>query len=178
MANLSDILGTRAFVGAKVVADEIDSEAASAGQQLAADGAGGASWQSMQTLPSQTGQGGKFLRTNGSSLSWDAGVTGPTGPVGPTGPQGAASTVAGPTGPQGATGPQGVTGPTGPTGATFPSQTGNAGRFLTTDGSNPSWSSTVTSPTAAGSNGVRNVTISTSAPTGGNDGDIWMVYTP
>lgn len=33
-----------------------------------------------------------------------------------------------------------------------------------------------TSPTAAGSNGFRNITISTSAATGGNDGDVWLVY--
>lgn len=36
---------------------------------------------------------------------------------------------------------------------------------------------TVVSPTAAGSNGVRNITMSTSAPTGGSDGDVWLVYT-
>lgn len=35
---------------------------------------------------------------------------------------------------------------------------------------------TVVSPTAAGSNGVRQVTMSTSSPTGGNDGDMWLVY--
>jgi len=34
----------------------------------------------------------------------------------------------------------------------------------------------VVSPTSAGSNGVRNITMSTSAPTGGNDGDVWIVY--
>lgn len=35
---------------------------------------------------------------------------------------------------------------------------------------------TVVSPTAAGSNGVRQITMSTSAPTGGADGDVWLVY--
>ena len=34
----------------------------------------------------------------------------------------------------------------------------------------------VVSPTAAGSKGVRQITISTSAPSGGNDGDVWLVY--
>ena len=34
----------------------------------------------------------------------------------------------------------------------------------------------VVSPTGAGSNGVRQITISTSAPSGGNDGDVWLVY--
>lgn len=34
----------------------------------------------------------------------------------------------------------------------------------------------VVSPTAAGSNGVRDITISTLTATGGADGDIWLVY--
>lgn len=33
-----------------------------------------------------------------------------------------------------------------------------------------------TSPTAAESNGFRNITMSTSSATGGSDGDIWLVY--
>lgn len=36
---------------------------------------------------------------------------------------------------------------------------------------------TVASPTSAGSIGVRQVTVSTSAPSGGADGDVWLVYT-
>lgn len=32
------------------------------------------------------------------------------------------------------------------------------------------------SPTAAGSVGFRNITMSTSSPSGGNDGDVWLVY--
>lgn len=35
---------------------------------------------------------------------------------------------------------------------------------------------TATSPTAAGSKGLRNITISTAEPTGGADGDVWLVY--
>lgn len=35
---------------------------------------------------------------------------------------------------------------------------------------------TVVSPTAGGSTGVRQITASTSAPTGGADGDVWLVY--
>lgn len=87
----------------------------------------------------------------------------------------------------------------------LPDQTGNSGKFLTTDGSVASWAvvdlsskadiasptftGTVTvdnitatgtveivSPTAAGSTGPRDITMSTSAPTGGNDGDVWLVY--
>lgn len=33
------------------------------------------------------------------------------------------------------------------------------------------------SPTAVGSSGFRNITMSTSAPTGGSDGDVWLLYT-
>ena len=42
----------------------------------------------------------------------------------------------------------------------------------------PSFSGTTTvvSPTSAGSSGVRNITMSTSAPSGGSDGDVWLVY--
>ena len=87
----------------------------------------------------------------------------------------------------------------------LPSQTGNAGKYLTTDGSNPSWATvdlsskaniasptftgTVTvdnltatgtvnivSPTADGSTGPRDITMSTASPSGGNDGDVWLQY--
>jgi len=34
----------------------------------------------------------------------------------------------------------------------------------------------VASPTAAVSNGVRQITMSTAVPTGGSDGDVWLVY--
>jgi hypothetical protein len=42
----------------------------------------------------------------------------------------------------------------------------------------PSFTGTalVVSPTSAGSRGVRNITMSTSTPTGGSDGDVWLVY--
>lgn len=98
----------------------------------------------------------------------------------------------------------------GVTGA-LPSQTGNNGRFLTTNGTTASWSTilfsnisttpttlsgygitdaintsattqtksgnlNVVSPTAAGSTGVRQVTMSTANPSGGADGDMWLVY--
>ena len=36
--------------------------------------------------------------------------------------------------------------------------------------------SNIVSPTAAGSNGIRKITMSTSAPTGGVDGDVWLQY--
>jgi hypothetical protein len=58
----------------------------------------------------------------------------------------------------------------------IPSQTGNAGEFLVTDGTQTLWSSSVISPTASVSIGVRNITISTASATGGNDGDVWLRY--
>jgi Major tropism determinant N-terminal domain len=66
---------------------------------------------------------------------------------------------------------------------------GTTSQFLRGDGSwqaitgfLPSSGGTLTgtvsgvSPTSAGSNGFRNITISTSAPSGGSSGDIWFVY--
>jgi hypothetical protein len=84
------------------------------------------------------------------------GSQGPTGPTGPTGATGAASTVTGPTGPTGATGP------TGPQGST-------TGLVSQTNG-------TVTTA-ATNQTVVRNITLSTSDPTGGIDGDVWLKYT-
>lgn len=57
-------------------------------------------------LPAQSGQTGKVLSTNGSSLSWVDAQAGPQGPQGEPGPQG----------PQGERGPQGEQGPQGPKG--------------------------------------------------------------
>jgi hypothetical protein len=95
-------------------------------------------------IPSQTGNTGKYLTTDGSVASWaeiDAGDT-------------------------------------------LPSQTGNTGKYLTTDGSVASWAEidavsktngivTTATPSLAV---VRNITLSTSEPSGGMDGDVWMVY--
>lgn len=74
------------------------------------------------------------------------GDIGPVGPIGPTGNNGPAGTPgpagpAGPIGSQGPTGPAGPQGPTGPAGdsAQLPTQAGNAGKFLTTDGTEGSW---------------------------------------
>ena len=76
----------------------------------------------------------------------------------------------------------------------LPSQTGNAGKYLTTNGTVASWGTidlssyaalsgatftgvvTGVSASAAGSTSFRKTTMSTSAPTGGSDGDIWLQY--
>jgi hypothetical protein len=82
--------------------------------------------------------------------------------AGPTGPTGAASTAIGPTGPTGPTGATGSIGATGPNG--LPSQTGNSGKLLTTNGTAASWSNTLIGPpTGPGS------TLNLKSPVGNND---------
>jgi len=121
-------------------------------------------------LPSQTGNSGRYLTTNGTTTSWSTftGYAGSAGYSGSTGYTGSASTVAGYTGSvgtgyTGSAGTNGVIGYNGSTGytgsastavgysgsigytgsagasATLPSQTGNSGKYLTTDGSTASW---------------------------------------
>ena len=78
----------------------------------------------------------------------------------------------------------------------LPPRTGNDGKFLTTNSEVLSWATVgvveatpntvvlrdstgginVVSPTDDGSIGVREITISTVEPTGGLDGDLWVVY--
>jgi len=77
------------------------------------------SWQ--HVFPDQTGQSGKVLSTNGSACTWvdaQSGPQGPEGPQGPAGPAGAdgAQGLQGPPGAPGATGPKGDTGDAGPQG--------------------------------------------------------------
>ena len=69
----------------------------------------------------------------------------------------------------------------------LPSQTGNSGKYLTTDGEDASWATVDVSGKVSQTNGtvttatpssavVRNITLSLSQPSGGMDGDVWMVY--
>lgn len=69
------------------------------GKYLTTDGST-TSWATVDALPSQTGNSGKYLTTDGSSASWELIVA-------------------------------------------LPDQTGNAGKFLTTDGTNASWTTTI-----------------------------------
>lgn len=70
--------------------------------------------------------------------------------------------IQGPTGPTGATGETGPTGPTGPQGST-------TGLVSQTNGTVTTADTTLTV--------VRNITLSTSEPTGGSNGDVWLKYT-
>jgi len=83
------------------------------------------------SLPSQTGQSGKFLTTNGTDASWD---NIPTELPSQSGNNGKFLTTDGST----------VSWATVP--GSLPSQTGNAGKVLGTDGTDASWTSTVTTP--------------------------------
>jgi len=121
-------------------------------------------------LPSQSGNSGRYLTTNGTTTSWATftGYAGSAGYLGSTGYTGSASTVAGYTGSRGVDGVIGYNGSTGYTGsastavgysgsigytgsagasATLPTQTGNSGKYLTTDGSAASWATIATSTT-------------------------------
>jgi hypothetical protein len=134
-----------------------------------------------------------------NGVYWEAVAT--TGPTGPTGPDGSflvsdtaptgpvegdvwynsttgqqfvyydsywvesAASVIGPTGPTGLTGETGATGPTGPTGPAGVT----TGLVSQTNG-------TVTTASTS-STVVRNITLSTSDPSGGIDGDVWLKYT-
>ena len=44
--------------------------------------------------------------------------------------------------------------------------------------SNSTGATTTISPTATGTRGLRNQTISTAGPSGGSNGDVWLKYTP
>lgn len=88
-------LATTAFVTAAAFSSSLPSQTGNAGKWITTDGST-ASWAALTGLPSQTSNNGKFLTTDGSNASWAA-LTG------------------------------------------LPSQTGNSGKFLTTDGSSASW---------------------------------------
>jgi hypothetical protein len=107
------------------------------------------------------------------------GLTGATGPAGPQGPQGIQGAT-GLTGPQGIQGIQGATGATGAVGATFPTQTGNAGRFLSTDGTSTSWAAVSTTAYSNGTNTANSNKIfynnTGSLPAGTAAGDLYIQY--
>ena len=80
----------------------IPSQTGQAGEYLQTDGTA-MSWEAVDALPSQTGQAGEFLQTDGTNATWEAVDA-------------------------------------------LPSQTGQAGEFLQTDGTNATWEPVVTNP--------------------------------
>ena len=96
--------------GTWATVDALPSQTGQTGKFLTTDGSS-ASWTDVDALPSQTGQSGKFLTTDGTDASW----TDINDPI--------------------------------------PSQAGNAGKFLTTDGSDVSWADVDALPPQAGADG-------------------------
>lgn len=95
--------------GSTTLQAALPSQTSQSGKFLTTDGSS-MSWASVPTeLPSQTGNNGKYLTTNGSAVSW--------GSV-----------------------------------DALPTQTGNSGKYLTTNGTAASWATVDSSPTSASTN--------------------------
>ena len=89
--------------------DQLPSQTNNSGKFLTTNGST-VSWETVDALPDQTNNSGKYLTTNGASASW--------------------ATV-----------------------DTFPSQSGNSGKFLTTNGSAVSWATVDALPSQSGNSG-------------------------
>ena len=141
--NLSGLSGTditieigKAITG---TASQFKITGGSAGQVITTDGAGGLSFAASGGLPTQTGNTGKFLTTDGTITSWDTvdalpSQTGQAGEYLKT--DGTIATwepVA--------------------SGSTIPAQSTHSGKYLTTDGTNLSWSAVDAFPTQTGNTG-------------------------
>ena len=94
-ANIKTVNNTSLLGSGNITIDSLPTQSGNSGKFLTTDGSS-ASWATVDALPTQTGQNGKFLTTNGSDASW-ADVD------------------------------------------SLPTQTGNAGKFLQTDGTDASW---------------------------------------
>lgn len=124
-------------------------------------------------LPSQTGHAGEFLTTNGTAASWAPNPSGSVTSVNASTTLSGLSFTGGPittagvlslTGTLGlGSGGTGQTTANGAFNALVPSQVGNNGKYLTTDGSNTSWGTnplgTVTSVAMTGDGVVFNATV-------------------
>ena len=106
-------------VASITTAGVLPSQSGNSGKFLTTDGSA-ASWADVDSLPSQAGNAGKVLTTNGTVASW-AEVD------------------------------------------SFPSQSGNSGKFLTTDGTDVSWADVDSLPSQAGNVGKVLITNGTDA---------------
>lgn len=121
-------------------------------------------------LPSQTGQNAKFLTTDGTNVSWGTAGGGTVTSVAVTTALSGITITGSPVTSSGTiaiTGTLGIgSGGTGQTtanaafNALVPTQTSNSGKFLTTDGTNTSWATAITS-VSGGSTGI----VFTGSPT-------------
>lgn len=100
--------------------------------------------------PTQAGNAGKVLMTNGTAVAWADGTPGPTGPQGPPGTDAVVNyQPSAPSSPT--TGELWIDSDDAIADATIiPSQTGNTGKYLSTDGSNMTWEELVIPPAATG----------------------------
>jgi len=128
-------------------------------------------------LPSQTGNSGKYLTTNGTVASWGSIDLSGYATLSGSYFTGAVEVQSPGTGTTG-----GLRVRADSTGKSYIQFTDNTAttefsHILATSG-NISFSTIVNviSPTAAGSKGVRETTMSTATPTGGADGDVWLQY--
>ena len=101
--NIKTINSTSILGSGDLTIDSLPTQTGQSGKFLTTNGTD-ASWANVDALPSQTGQSGKFLTTDGSAASW--------------------ATV-----------------------DALPSQSGQSGKFLTTDGSSASWGNAPTPAT-------------------------------
>lgn len=63
-------LGDTLLAGIPASSEELPSQTGQSGKFLTTNGTN-ASWSIVDILPSQSGQSGKFLSTNGSTASWE-----------------------------------------------------------------------------------------------------------
>lgn len=98
--NIKTVNNTSLLGSGNITIDSLPTQTGNSGKFLTTNGSS-ASWATVDALPSQTGQNGKFLTTNGTDASWEAVDA-------------------------------------------LPSQTGNAGKVLTTDGTSASWTTPTT----------------------------------
>ena len=101
--NGTTIPTSKTLVATDSTAYVVPSQTGNSGKFLKSDGTT-SSWQTVSEVPSQTGNSGKYLTTDGTTSSW--------------------GTV-----------------------NALPSQTGNSGKYLTTNGTTASWAAIVTDPT-------------------------------
>lgn len=127
--NIKTINSTSILGSGNIVVDSLPSQSGQSGKYLTTNGTS-ASWASVDALPSQTSQSGKYLTTNGTSASWaDVPTELPT----QTGQNGKYLTTNGSSVSWASV-------------DALPSQTSQSGKFLTTNGTTASWAS-ITIPT-------------------------------
>lgn len=220
--NSPSFTGTVNFSGATVTGiDLLPSQTGNSGKYLTTNGTA-TSWATVDALPSQTGNSGKYLTTNGTAASWAtldlslyltiASASSTYEPIIASGTTSqywrgdktwqtldksavglsnventALSTWAGSSNITTLGTIATLTLSTADTASTAshyfvevssdgvirPKTLANVRTEIVTDSA---VQSAVVSPTAAGSTGVRDITISTSAASGGNDGDVWLTY--